>query len=549
MGWIADTVPFLGNATSPPAIIGGNNRTLTRSSPATGSYSRFAGSYAGNEIVYSCIELLASSAGEPIITGRRHRRNKAQSRAAETIMRSNGLRATNARLVRNGFVEDLPDHPLVQLLNNPNPFMSRGQLWGTVVMDKSLAGNSYLLKVRAGGPVTMPLELWRLRPDKVKIIPGDGHVKAYEYDRGGDGRRDIVTYPANDIIHFKERNPLDEFYGMPPLLPVSGRIDIDGYMTSFLRTFFERGGTGPGSILSVKNRLTEDQKDEIRTRARRQFGGTSGFHEWLVLDQTESSYTQLGLDRGLRDALPKELDAMSEARIAMIFGIPGSILGLLIGYESSSYANKRQDWQTLWDVTMAPMLSDMDDVLNLSLVPEFPRIDEVLFDMDDIKALQEDVDAIQERERKNFLAGATSFQEFRDAIGYDPDVKEGIFYISTGTETLQFKELGSKPDAPAPGSFPAPAAPAPDENGAAPAPVPAKPPAPAARNTQARCPDCNKLLGKNIKSGAKLWCDRCNKQTTIGDPPAPAKTTVKKTVERDAAGLITAVTEEHTNGR
>ena len=38
------------------------------------------------------------------------------------------------------------DHPLVQLLNHPNPYMSRGQLWSTVVMDRYLAGNAFLLK-------------------------------------------------------------------------------------------------------------------------------------------------------------------------------------------------------------------------------------------------------------------------------------------------------------------------------------------------------------------------------------------------------------------
>jgi hypothetical protein len=64
----------------------------------------------------------------------------------------------------------------------------------------------------------------------------------------------------------------------------------------------------------------------------------------------------------------------------MVLGIPGTILGLLIGYENMSLAGKKADWQVLWDVTMTPLLSDLDDVMNLSLVPEFSGIDEVLFD-------------------------------------------------------------------------------------------------------------------------------------------------------------------------
>ncbi|GAG20638.1 unnamed protein product, partial [marine sediment metagenome] len=232
-----------------------------------------------------------------------------------------------------------------------------------------------------------------------------------------------------DVMHFKTRNPLDDYYGMPPMMAISGRIDIDKYMAGFLKTFFEQGGTGPGSILTVKAKVSAEAKDEIRKRFHRQFGGPGTFHEMMILDNTESSYQQLGLNRGLRDALPKELDQMSEARIAMVFGIPASILGLLIGMESSSYANKRQDWQVLWDVTMTPLLSDLDDVLNLSLIPEFGGIDEVLFDLSDIKALQEDVDALHDRARKNLQAGGWSIQEFRDATGKDPEDLEGIFLV------------------------------------------------------------------------------------------------------------------------
>lgn len=494
MGLISDVLGFRNRL---PAVFTGSS-PLPLYSPARGSYDSFARAYSTNEIVYAAIELLATSAGEPHIIGRRTRRERTRAdvRNAAKLMRAKGLRGINTRLVQNKFVEDLPNHPLVNMLNNPNPFMSRGQMWGTVVMDWHLAGNSYLLKVRAEPPFKpLPVELWRLRPDKVRVIPSKTKfIEGYEYDTGTER----ITIPANDIVHFKTRNPLDAYYGMPPLMPITGRLDIDGFMREFLRTFFERGGTGPGAILTVKQRMTQEQKDQIRDRAKRQFGAGTGFHEWLILDQTESSYEQLGLDRGLRDALPKELDAVSEARIAMIFGIPGSILGLLIGYESSSYANKRADWQVLWDIKMTPLLSDLDDVLNLSLVPEYPGIDEVLFDLDDIKALQEDVAALQDRERKNLQAGAISLEEYRDTIGYDPSVADGLFQVPGGVEWVPFSELGERetvvrevpPGLEGPGDVPALPEP---EN------VIAEP----------RCPSCNRRVGANVQPGASLPCPRC----------------------------------------
>lgn len=464
-----------------------------------GTYLQYAQrGYAGNEIVYAAIELLASSAGEPHITGRRKRRNS----PTYNELKAKGVQRPNAWLVRNSYVEELPNHPLVTLLNNPNPFMSRGQLWGTVVMDRCLSGNAYLLKARTkvGNAVG---ELWRLRPDRVKVIPHPtDFIEGYEYDNG----KEKVRLAKEDVIHFKTRNPMNDYYGMPPLAVIWPRISIDAYMRSFLSTFFESGGTGPGSILTVKQRVSQEAKDQIRDRFRRQFGGSAGFHEMLILDQAESAYQQLGLNRGLRDALPKEINDVQESRIAMVFGIPGSILGLLIGYESSSYANKRADWQVLWDVTVAPMLSDMDDVLNLCLVPDFAGIDEVYFDLDDIKALQEDVDAVQERTRKNLQVGGISLEEFRDAIGMDPDVDEGTFYVPSNVKVTPIEKMGEEPPPPAPP--PQLPAPEPDEAEEMMAEMEQK------ALAEARCSNCGRLLGR-IVTGARFDCPRCKAVTIV----------------------------------
>lgn len=483
---VADRMLGLVRPSVPPISASGLWHSGTGGGPQT--YSQFARrGYMGNEIVFSSIELLATSAAEPHIIGRKWRRESPTIRAETTRLQAKGHSWAEIHdlLVRNGFVIQLPNHPLVRLLNAPNPFMSRGQFWSTIVMDRYLGGNAYGLKARNEGFGNVQ-ELWRLRPDRVKIIPDADTFCKYEYTIPG---QKPVTFEYRDVLHFKTRNPLDDYYGMPPMMAISGRLDIDGYMQSFLRKFFEGGGTGPASILSVKQKLTQEAKDDIRDRFKKQFGGNAGFHEMLVLDNAEHTYQQLGLNRGLRDALPKELDAVSEARIAMVFGIPGSILGLLIGYESSSYANKRQDWQVLWDVTMTPLLSDMDDVLNLSLVPEFGGVDEVLFDLSEIKALQEDVDAIHDRARKNFLTGGWSFEEFRDATGKDPEPKEGTFFVPSHLTPVRVKDLDAPPPPPPP---------------MLPEPVEA-----VALVAEPRCPSCDRRVGKNVNVGASLPCPRC----------------------------------------
>lgn len=504
------------------------------SSPAAQHYARFGRAYTSNELVYAAVEMLATSAQEPHIIGRKWTRESprigrtsspsagmppayvaalANPAAMRDFLRNEhkrliscGLSSREAkeRMITNGFFKPLPSHPLVTLLREPNPWMSRGQMWGTVVMDRSLAGNSYLYKARMqdGMMKGAPTELWRLRPDRVKIIPSKTKfIEAYEYGEGDN----VVRFPPEDVIHFKTRNPFDDYYGMPPLLPIAGRIGIDEYMQGFLRQFFEQGGTGPGAILSVKQKLSEPNKDTLRGKYKETFGGAA-FHELMILDQAETSYTPLTLDRGLRDALPKEIDAQTEARILMVFGIPPSLIGALIGLESSSYANKRQDWQVLWDLTMTPLLSDLDDVLNLRLVPEFGGIDEVLFDLSDIRALQEDVDAVQERHRKNVAAGLESWEEGREAIGLDPEETDGkTFFVPVSINPTLGEDVPkvALPGAPEDDQ---------DEEDEEPETIEAR-------------HHCGALIAKDVQGDPELHCHKCRVQFRPSDPPPMATIT------------------------
>ncbi|KPJ64869.1 hypothetical protein AMK68_00090 [candidate division KD3-62 bacterium DG_56] len=463
-----------------------------------GAYQGYSRAYMRNEIVFACIEMLATSAAEPHIVGRRWQRQsptfRNAIRAEERKLCGIGLSRRQAKdhMIRDGFFRELPDHSLVRLLNAPNPFMSRGQLWGTVVMDRCLAGNAYLYKARGAGDVIA--ELWRLRPDRVRVVPDRAKfIAGYEYRTGND----TELIPPGDIMHFKTRHPLNDYYGMPPLMAIADRVNIDEYMKGFLRGFFERGGTGPGAILTSKAALNQEQKDLITEKFEQRFNNPQGMSKLLVLDNTESTYQQAGLNRGLRDALPKEIDNMQEARIALAFGIPGSILGLLIGYESSSYANKRQDWAVFWDLTMTPLLSDLDDVLNLSVVPDFGGIDEVMFDLSDIRALQEDVDKLHDRYRKDLGAGGISLEEFREATGRDPDIKEGTFYVPANVTAVPAEEIGQEPEPP---PTPPPMPELPEVEGADTLEIVARP----------RCPTCGRRVGANVQVGAELPCRSCH---------------------------------------
>ena len=65
-----------------------------------------------------------------------------------------------------------------------------------------------------------------------------------------------------------------------------------------------------------------------------------------------------------------------------------------------------------------------------------------------------------------------------------------------------------------------------------------------ARVEEARCPDCSKLLGKNVADGTLLWCERCRAEKRVTAEGAALKVLSIKRVERDDEGRLVRIIEE-----
>lgn len=361
-----------------------------------GKYLSFAKEgYQANELVYAGIEELSTSAAEP------HLRAKIGSEWRE-------------------------EHPILDLFNRPNAFMDRFSFWAHVIMYLSIGGNAYALIVRSRSG--KPRELWLLRPDLVSIVPSQtDFIARYEY-QDGSGRP--VPLRVEDVIHWKHRHPTDPFYGQSPLLAGAGRIDIDNFMKSFVSTFFQKAGV-PAGMLNIEGATTAEFKQEVKSQFGREFGGPNGWHGIMVVDGKKASFTPMTRDLGASGLVVPELDEIAEARILMLLGVPPELIGARVGMQNSSYAQKRSARESFWDETLAPLYQMMVGPVNLRLVPNFPGVKEVAFDLSGVRALQEDVDKIHARVRADILAGILGVNEGRERLGYGKLPSGDTFYLPT----------------------------------------------------------------------------------------------------------------------
>src|SRR5581483_5918423 len=113
--------------------------------------------------------------------------------------------------------EEIAEHPLLDLLARPNPICSAPDLLESWYGFLLVSGNAYLEAVGVGGAVR---ELYALRPDRMKVVPGPGGwPEAFEYTADGQSVRFAgeVVPGVRPILHVKLFHPVNDHYGMSPI--------------------------------------------------------------------------------------------------------------------------------------------------------------------------------------------------------------------------------------------------------------------------------------------------------------------------------------------
>lgn len=280
------------------------------------------------------------------------------------------------------------DHELVKLLKKPNPTQGGAELFESLVSFFLISGNSYLEAV--GPEKGSPMELWVLRPDRMKIIPGAGGVaESYRYTVNGKSI-DFYVDPFNGqakVLHVKSFHPLDDWYGMSPLEAAAFSIDQHNDAAKWNASLLQTSGRPSGAIVytpsdgAASDVMTEDQRNNLKSEIEEFFSGAKNAGRPLVLEG--------GLDWKEMSLSPKEMDWLSgkdvSAReVALAFNVPPQLVGIP---GSLTFANFEQARLALYDDAILPLLEHIKDELNNWLCPQFGEDISLNYNIDGIEAL------------------------------------------------------------------------------------------------------------------------------------------------------------------
>jgi HK97 family phage portal protein len=284
-------------------------------------------------------------------------------------------------------------HPLRQLLDKVNPFMTRADLFEGTSANLDLVGNAYWLVFDdARG---RPAELWPLRPDRVEVIPSaTDYVGGYRYLIGKDEYR----FAASQVIHFREFNPWHDYYGQGALTAAWDSAVIMSDAHAWNRSLLQNAGRLDG-ILSSDQPVTEGQAKESAARFREQFAGPRNAGRVMILGR--------GLKYTTIATTPKDLDFvnslhLTREEILAAIGVRPVILGL----EAGDIGRRSEQIRDYFYSTVGQRIGRIIGTVNEFLTPRYgdaalevvPDIETALLPYEDRVALaQADTLYVQNR--------------------------------------------------------------------------------------------------------------------------------------------------------
>tara|TARA_Y100001937_G_scaffold35102_1_gene50384 strand:- start:1076 stop:3190 length:2115 start_codon:yes stop_codon:yes gene_type:complete len=323
-------------------------------------------------------------------------------------------------------------HPLLSLIDRPNPLQSHSEFFEAIFSYLLLSGNCYILKV--GADIGSPKELHLLRPDRIKI-KGSGKPIPESYEYVINGRTQAV-YPIDettgnsDIKQIKLFNPLDDYYGMSPMSPAAIEIDQHNMSGNHNINLLSNGARPSGAVVfkpqddqGFSVNLSESQRQQMLSDINNRFSGTQNSGR-IALLEGDFDFIEMGLSPKDMDFL--NLKHMAATDIAMCFGVPSQLVGVP---DAQTYANVAEARLALYEETIIPHLRKIESDINEWLAPMFGENLMFCFDIDKIPALAERTRRIYENVNGAVAQGIMTRNEAREAIGLSPIEGADDLYI------------------------------------------------------------------------------------------------------------------------
>jgi len=363
----------------------------------------------------------------------------------------NSIVTTSLSVLTDGFTEappsvtqETPDgqgeiirgHPVIELLENPNPFMTSDLLWDYYMWATRVEGNAYLFKQRsASGQV---VELWPLRPDLTEPMTPTTSTSFIDFYKYTPDSRE-VHIPREDIVHLRLGNdPKNHRLGRAPLKAVLNEVVADEAAAQFSTALLANMAI-PGVIIGPKMGEQFDGHEGVEQLWKDKFGGGRR-GEPLVMDSpTDIKVVSFSPEQMNFEVLRR----VPEERITAALRVPAILAGMGAGITSSSGKSEGVALIELFtEKTLIPDWNRVARMLTNQLLREFDEnpTHKIEFDISDVRSLQEDQDKVWDRADQAVRTGWLAVSEAKKIVGLKPSANDGVYLRTISVDEVPLEK-------------------------------------------------------------------------------------------------------------
>lgn len=320
-------------------------------------------------------------------------------------------------------------HPVLELMQRPNPFYTGPLLWMATLADYNVDGNGYWLKLR--NRIGIVKQLW-WAPTWSMCPKGDEttFITHYEYTVNGQ----ILELRPEDVIHFRfGMDGDDPRRGFSPLKSVLREVFTDDEAANFTAALLKNMGV-PGLMVSPEGDTQPSAEDVIAVKAYLKGAFTGDNRGDPLVMSGATKVQQFGFSP--EQLLLRELRRIPEERVSGVLGVPAIVAGLGAGLERSTFTNMGEAREMAYESNIIPSQRLLAEDVRFGLLAEF--VDDVFswrfgFDLSKVRVLQEDLYRQALRLDIGVRGGWVQRAEARRPLGLVVSESDAVYLVPLNT--------------------------------------------------------------------------------------------------------------------
>jgi HK97 family phage portal protein len=303
-------------------------------------------------------------------------------------------------------IQQVTDHPLLDLLQRCNPIHNSFDLWELTTLYQEVHGCAYwYLDI---GPLGTPQAIWILPSQNVtprRAPDSDRPVDSYVYRTGSREQR----FAPDKIVHFRYPDPRDPYTGgLAPLRACYEQVALMSDYAAMKKAIYENRGL-PSAIVSPDEVLGEEERDRLETQWNAKFRqGGSGR---VLVGESKLNVSILQASMGdlaqLAEIRATVEDVCNAFHVPIAYMTTNTNLANLQAAQVQHLAN-----------CIHPRLERRDEKLNEQLVPLFDPTGRLFLASEDPTPM--DPEASWQQMQIDLRYGVRTINEMREEEGLPP---------------------------------------------------------------------------------------------------------------------------------